>query len=527
MDRGFSDEAIVGVKPAAVEDAVTYLRKKNCWQVTAMSEPKGGTCDMEKESQNSGCCEFSHRSFLLREDVYILLQQRRCGTLWKQPKMKDKMRQLSLFVDERSLFEKLCDGSNLEAGFKAVKKNGGSPGIDGVTVKEFGNRLNEEIKLLWHEIASWSYKPSPVRRVEIPKPGKGAGVRLLGVPCVRDRVVQATIKLLLEPILEPTFSDHSFGFRPGFSQRLAVEEVQRIVKSGKEYVVDIDLSQFFDRVNHDRLIYLLSKHIDDKRILRLIGITLRSGIMKDGLVTPSEEGTPQGSPLSPLLSNVVLDELDKELERRGLEFCRFADDCNILVRSLKAAERVMTSISKFIEGKLKLKINRDKSRVGLSREVKFLGFTIIDGARVISAQSMKRAMQKVLELTPRGTHQTLEATMKQINSWYKGWSGYYSITQYPSQLRNIEAHTRRRLRSRFVDQQKKRRHLFKKLIKRGVSQGLARTVFSNKSRWVLSNTFALTKGYTVSWFIDVAGQWIRSNERQLDWFPLHQWIRVT
>jgi len=436
------------------------------------------------------------------------------------------MRQRSLFVDERSLFEKLCDQSNLEAGFKAVKKNKGAPGIDGVTIKEFENRLEEELVQLQMEIASWNYKPSPVRRVEIPKPGKGTGVRLLGVPCTRDRVVQATIKLLLEPILDLSFSDHSYGFRPDYNQRQAVEAAQRFVQSGKEYVVDIDLSKFFDRVNHDRLIYLLSLHIDDKRILRLVGTTLRSGIMKDGMVIPSEKGTPQGSPLSPLLSNVVLDELDKELERRGLEFCRFADDCNIFVRSPKAAERVMGSISKFIEGNLKLKINRDKSKVAHSRDVKFLGLTIIDGAIVISAQSMKRAMQKVKELTPRGTHLPLEVTMKRINSWYTGWSGYYSITQYPSQLHNIEAHIRRRLRSRFVDQQKKRRHLFKKLIKRGVPRGLASKVFSNNGRWVMSNTFALTKAYPVRWFIDVAGQWIRSEERQRNWFPLHQWVKV-
>ncbi|MCW5213066.1 group II intron reverse transcriptase/maturase, partial [Desulfobulbus sp. TB] len=423
--------------------------------------------------------------------------------------MKSKTRQLNLFVDERSLFEKLCDLSSLEAGFKAVKKNGGSPGIDGVTIQDFASRLEEELVQLQEEMRSWTYKPNPVRRVEIPKPGKGAGVRLLGVPCVRDRVVQTTMKQLLEPILDLTFSDHSYGFRPGYNQRQAVEAAQRIVQGGKEYVVDIDLSKFFDRVNHDRLIYLLSRHIDDKQMLRLIGMTLRSGIMKDGLVTPSEEGTPQGSPLSPLLSNVVLDELDKELEQRGLEFCRFADDCNIFVRTPKSAERVMKSISKFIESKLKLKINQDKSKVGRSRDVKFLGMTIIDGAIVISAQSIKRAMQKVKELTPRGTHQSLEVTMKRINSWYKGWSGYYMMTQYPSQLKAIEAHVRRRLRSRFVDQQKRRRHLFRKLRKRGVSWGLAKTVFSNNGRWVLSNTFALTKGYPVRWFIDVAGQWIR------------------
>ena len=445
----------------------------------------------------------------------------------KQLTMKGKLRQRNLFEDERSLFEKLCDPVKLGAGFKAVKKNDGSPGIDGVTIKEFESRLEEELAQLQMELESWCYEPKPVRRVEIPKPGKGAGVRLLGVPCTRDRVVHATIKLLLEPILDPNFSDHSYGFRPGYNQRQAVESAQRIVKSGKEYVVDIDLSKFFDRINHDRLIHLLSAQVDDKRILRLIGNILRSGIMKDGLVEPTKEGTTQGSPLSPLLSNVVLDELDKELEQRGLEFCRFADDCNIFVRSSKSAERVMKSISKFIEGKLKLKINRDKSKVGRSCNVKFLGMTIIDGARVISAVSMKTAMQKVKELTPRGTHLTLEETMIEINTWYKGWSGYYMMTQYPFQLGNIEAHIRRRLRSRLVDQQKRRRHLFKKLMKRGVSYGLANTVYSNNGRWVTSNTFALTKAYTVEWFIDQVGQWIRSNHRMRDWFPVHHWIRVT
>lgn len=437
----------------------------------------------------------------------------------KRPNVKDKMRQRSLFVDERSLFEKLCDKRKLGAGFKAVKMNGGSPGIVGVTIKEFESRLEEELVQLQKELTGWNYEPKPVRRVEIQKPGKGAGVRLPWVPCVRDRVVQATVKLLLEPILDMTFSNHNYGFRPGYSQQQAVQSARKIVESGKEYVVDIDLSKFFDRVNHDRLIHRLSGHIDDKRILRLIGITLRSGIMKDGRVMLSEEGSPQGSPLSPSLSNVVLDELDKELERRELEFCRFADDCNTLVRTPKAVERVMSSIGKFIEGKLKLKINKDKSKVGRSREIKFLGMTVIDGVIVISAQSMKRAMLKVKELIPRGTHLSLEQTMKRINRWYKGWSGYYSMTEYPSQLRNIEAHVKRRLRARIVDQQKRRRHLFKKLIKRGVSRGLAKTVFSNKGRWVLSNTFALTRAYSAQWFIDGAGQWIRSNQRFGIGFP--------
>jgi RNA-directed DNA polymerase len=445
----------------------------------------------------------------------------------KHPTERSKARQLNLFVDERSLFEKLCDLHNLQTGFKAVKKNGGAPGVDGVTVEEYEDRLDEELARLKKDLEGWSYKPSPVRRVEIPKPGKGAGVRLLGVPCIGDRVVHATLKALLEPILDPTFSDHSYGFRPGYNQQQAVEAAQRIVKGGKEYVVDIDLSKFFDRVNHDRLIYLLSGHVTDKRILRLIGMILRSGVMVNGVVQLTEEGTVQGSPLSPLLSNVVLDELDKELERRGFEFCRYADDCNIFVRSLKSANRVMTSISKFIEQKLKLKINREKSKVGQSREVKFLGMTIIDRTVAISWQSIERAMLKVKELTPRGTHLSLELTMKRINEWYMGWSSYYLMTQYPSQFVKIEGHIRRRLRARIVDQQKRRRHLYKKLIKRGVPQDqAAKTAQSNNGRWALSWTDALHKAYPNSWFTNVLGQRLRSNAMLKHWFGIRRWIRV-
>lgn len=435
------------------------------------------------------------------------------------------MEQVELFIDRRSLFEKLCSSEFLNKGFKAVKRNNGAPGIDGVTVKEFGYDLDEKLRQLSEELEIWKYKPAPVLRVEIPKPGKNAGVRLLGIPCVQDRVVQATLKLILEPILDPLFSGHSYGFRPGRNQRQAVEAAQKIVKTGKEYVVDIDLSKFFDRVHHDRLITQLSKHIPDKRILRIIGMTLRSGVMNDGLYSPTGEGTVQGGPLSPLLSNVVLDELDKELERRGLEFCRFADDCNIFVSSQKAADRVMSSISKFISSKLKLVVNQEKSKVALSRFVKFLGMTIIAGTIAISSVSMKRAMAKVKELTPRGTYMTLERTIELINKWYTGWSGYYRMTQYPNQLSKIEAHIRRRLRSRLVGQHKRKRHLFKKLVKRGVRRGFAaKTVFSNKGRWALSHTFAVERAYPNRWFKEEMGQKIRSDEEHPYWFSLKHWI---
>ena len=445
----------------------------------------------------------------------------------KQPKMKSKMRQGSLFVDERSLFEKLCDQGNLLTGFEAVKRNSGAPGIDGITVEEFETRIDEELTQLKKDLENWSYKPNPVRRVEIPKPGN-TGVRLLGVPCIRDRVVHATIKHLLEPIIDPTFSENSYGFRPGYSPQQALEKAQKIVNNGKEYVVDIDLSKFFDRVNHDRLIYLLSGHVTDKRILRLVGMILRSGVMVNGTVTLTREGTVQGSPLSPLLSNVVLDELDKELARRGLEFCRYADDCNIFVRSPKSANRVMESISRFIEQKLKLKINRKKSRVGRSCDVKFLGTTIIEGTIAISSQSMKRALQKVKELTPRGSNIPLEQTIKRINSWYMGWSGYYLMTQYPSQFARIEAHIRRRLRARFVDQHNRRRFLFRKLRKQGASRkSIATAAFSNKGRWALSRTTALHQAYPNRWFISRFGQAIRSKDRMKHWFNIHQWVKVT
>jgi RNA-directed DNA polymerase len=439
-----------------------------------------------------------------------------------------EMRQLNLFYDEEDIFGRLCTLEVLRDGFKAVKKNRGAPGIDGVTIEEFEESLEQELKRLKWELQSWAYKPQPVKRVEIPKPGKDAGVRLLGIPCVRDRVVQAALKQLLEPILDPKFSDNSYGFRPGRNQRQAVESAQEIVRSGKEYVVDIDLSKFFDRVHHDRLIARLALLIPDKRILRLIGMTLRSGVMENGLVRATTEGTVQGGPLSPLLSNVVLDELDKELEKRGLEFCRFADDCNIFVGSQKAADRVMHSISQFIEKKLKLLINQKKSKVALSKYVKFLGMTIIAGAMVISGQSINRAMAKVKTLTPRGTNLTLESTIERLNSWYMGWSAYYSMTQYPSQLKKIEAHIRRRLRSRLVDQQKRKRYLVKKLIKRRVPRAMAwKAVYSNKGRWALSYTFAVTIAYPNRWFIDEMRLKIRSNEHHHRWFNLDRWIKVT
>ncbi len=422
-----------------------------------------------------------------------------------------------------SLFEDLTNIPTLETAFKAVKRNRGSPGIDGVTVDDFALRLDEELTQLKKDLESWDYRPNPVRGVEIPKPGKHGGTRLLGVPCVRDRVVQTAIKNLLEPILEKIFSDHSYGFRPGRNQRQAVEAAQIANNSGKRFVVDIDLSKFFDRVGHDRLISRLSRVVEDKRILRIIGLMLRSGVMKDGLVKITSEGTTQGSPLSPLLSNFVLDELDKELERRGLRFARFADDCNIFVGSESAAKRVMASISKFIEDKLKLKVNDEKSQTAVSRKVKFLGMTIDGrGCRAVSKESIIRARRKVVELTPRGTHLPIEKSVERINQWYVGWSNYYKMTQYPNQLSAIEKHIRRRLRARFVAQSKRRRYLYRKLRRQGCSNSAAKSVYSNHGPWALSNSPALNRAFNNAWFKHHLGLKEVTSQRQRGWLAFNK-----
>jgi group II intron reverse transcriptase/maturase len=255
-------------------------------------------------------------------------------------------------------------------------------------------------------VTNWNYRPLPVKRVRIPKPGSDKE-SLLGIASVKDRVLQYSLKMSLEKIFEKKFSDNSYGFRPARNQKQADSKAKELVNSGKDWIVDIDLERFFDTISHDRLIHLLVLEIKDKRILRLIGITLRSGILDQGELIESEEGAVQGSPLSPLLSNVVLHELDVELERRELSFCRFADDCNIIVSSRKAAERVLASISKHIEKKLKLKVNLQKSKAAPSAKVKFLGMTIACAMMLISKVSMNRAMEKVKELTPRRNHQSL------------------------------------------------------------------------------------------------------------------------
>ena len=410
------------------------------------------------------------------------------------------MEQLKREIESRKLFEQIINRDELTRAYKAVKANKGAPGVDGITVERFGEHLQEEITRLIEEVTTWTYRPQPVRRVMIPKPGS-TKERPLGIPCVRDRVVQYAMKAVLEPIYERDFSENSYGFRPNRRQQQALDRAKAMVQEGKEWVVDIDLENFFGTINHDRLMATLAKKIDDKRVLRLIGMTLRSGAMINGTLEPTREGSVQGSPLSPLLSNIVLDELDKELEKRGLSFCRWADDCNIFVSSKRAAERVMTGISRFIEGKLKLKVNREKSKVALSKEVKFLGMSIVGGLLIVSTKTMANAMDKVKALTPRHTHISLVAQIAEINRWHKGWTNYFRMTEEPRQLQIIESHIRRRLRARIIADQKRRRHLASKLEKQGLSRSFARrTAYSTRKVWALSISNAAHRAWSNAWF---------------------------
>ena len=437
------------------------------------------------------------------------------------------MEQRNLEYKNEKLFEQITSVGQLKIAYKAVKANGGAPGIDGISVEDYGEELEEELSKLSVEVRAWTYRPQAVRRVRIPKPGKKNEERLLGIPCVRDRVLQYSLKMTLEGIFNGGFSKHSYGFMPGRSQRDAVQAAKELVKSGKGWVVDIDSEKFFDRINHDRLIHLLRRKVEDKRVLRLIGEILRCGIMDNGKRLPSREGAVQGSPLSPLLSNIVLDEFDKELEKRDLAFCRYADDCNIFVRSERAGHRVKESITRYVEGKLKLKINKSKSQVALSKAVTFLGMTILGGMMVIASKSKDRAMETVRSLTPRGTNRPIERQIEQINLWYVGWSGYFGMTETPSQLKAIEAHIRRRLRSQLIGAQKRKRYLLRKLIKMGSNKAqTVRTIYSNQGRWRLSHTAVIEKAWSRHWF-EGRGLKIVSDEQRPHWQGLGVWFKTS
>jgi RNA-directed DNA polymerase len=398
----------------------------------------------------------------------------------------------SLAETER-LMEEVCEWENCKQALQRVKANKGSPGVDGMTVEELADYLKQHGPEIGEQLRNGTYQPQPVRRVKIPKPD--GGVRNLGIPSALDRFVQQAVLQVLQKRWDPTFSEHSHGFRPGHSAQQAVREAQQYIAEGHRWVVDLDLEKFFDQVNHDRLLAAVAERVADKRMLKLIRAFLKAGVMEDGLVSPVDEGTPQGGPLSPLLSNLVLDELDRELERRGHHFVRYADDCNIYVDSERAGQRVMESVTHFITHRLKLKVNQAKSAVARPGQRKFLGFSFTgerEPRRRIAPKAIARFKQRIREQTRRTCGISLAQMVKEIATYLRGWLGYFGDCQTPSVLQRLESWLRRRLRSVVWKQWKRGRTRFKELRKRGVSTDLAaQTAGSAHGPWRIANSPAL------------------------------------
>jgi len=345
------------------------------------------------------------------------------------------------------LVEEVCEKENLKEALRRVKANAGAAGVDGMTVKELPDFLRENWPRLKEQLLTGTYRAQPVRRVEIPK--SGGGKRKLGIPTVVDRFVQQAVLQVLQERWDPTFCEHSYGFRPGRSAHQAVAKAQEYIQQGYDWVVDLDLEKFFDRVNHDVLMSRVARRISDKRMLKLIRGFLNSGVMENGLVGPTEEGTPQGGPLSPLLSNLLLDELDRELERRGHRFVRYADDSNIYVKSERAGQRVMEGVKRFLTRKLKLKVNESKSAVARPKDRKFLGFSFTGGEMVkrrIAPKAILRFKERIRELTWRTRGISIERMIEELRGYMIGWRGYFGFCQTPSTLKDLEGWTRRRLR---------------------------------------------------------------------------------
>lgn len=405
-------------------------------------------------------------------------------------------------ASSEQLMEEVCGRKNCQQALARVKRNKGSAGVDGMTVEQLPAYLKQHWPAIREQLLRGTYKPQPVKRVEIPKPD--GGMRHLGIPTVLDRFIQQAVMQVLQGRWDRTFSHSSYGFRPGRSAHQAVAKAQQYIAAGYGWVVDLDLEKFFDRVNHDKLLGQIAKRINDKQLLKLIRAFLEAGVMEGGLVSPVDEGTPQGGPLSPLLSNIVLDELDRELERRGHHFVRYADDSNIYVRSRRAGERVMTSIKQFITRQLKLKVNEQKSAVARPGERKFLGFSFTwqrEPKRRIAPKAIARFKQRVRELTRRTRGVSVETMVEQLGRYLTGWRGYFGFCQTPSVLQRLDRWLRRRLRSVVWKQWKYARVRFAEVRKRGMSKDLAaQTAGSAHGPWRLSNSPALAMSLPNAYF---------------------------
>ena len=382
--------------------------------------------------------------------------------------------------------EEVVRRENIAAAHTRVVRNGGAAGVDGMTVEALLPYCREHWARIREELLSGSYKPQPIRRVEIPKPD-GKGTRTLGIPTVLDRMIQQALLQMLQPIFDPTFSDGSFGYRPGRSAQGAVQRAREYIAAGYRWVVDLDLEKFFDRVNHDVLMARVARRMKDKRVLLLIRRYLQAGMMEDGLVSPRTEGTPQGSPLSPLLSNVLLDELDKELERRGHRFVRYADDSNVYVRSEAAGKRVMTSLEQFLRERLRLRINREKSAVARPWKRKFLGYTVtwhLDPKLRVALQSIHRLKAKLRQILRRGRGRSLAQVIKELGPVLRGWVAYFRLVGVKGSFEDLDAWVRRKLRCILWRQWKKPRTRVKKLCKLGLAPDRARAAaYNGRGPW--------------------------------------------
>lgn len=403
---------------------------------------------------------------------------------------------------EGQLMEQVCERENLKRALARVRRNKGSAGVDGMSVDQLSDYLKAHWPQIRERLLAGQYQPQPVRRVEIDKPG-GKDKRKLGIPCVLDRFIQQALLQVLTPIFEPTFSEFSYGFRPQRSAHQAVALAQTYIAEGYLWVVDLDLEKFFDRVNHDLLMGRVAKKVSDKRILGLIRRYLQAGVLAHGLVEATYEGTPQGGPLSPLLSNILLTDLDRELERRGHRFVRYADDGNIYVKSERTGQRVKASITRFLTTRLKLKVNEAKSAVAHPWQRKFLGFSFTRTPRPrrrLAPQALVRFKQRVAELTDRNQGRALGEVIERLAPYLRGWRGYFGFCETPSVLRDLDSWIRRRLRSLVWKQWKRGRRRFAQLVRRGVSRDLAaQTAGSSHGPWRLAQSpalhFALPNAY--------------------------------
>ena len=405
-------------------------------------------------------------------------------------------------LGRNDLLEQAFARANMVKAWKRVKTNGGSAGVDGLTIEETMESLKIDWPRIKEELLEGRYRPVPVRRVQIPK--AGGGQRELGIPTVTDRLIQQALLQVLEPMIDPTFSDSSYGFRPGRSAHGAVLQAQQYVQEGYGVVVDVDLEKFFDRVNHDILMERLSRRVSDKRVLRLIRRYLEAGIMDGGVVIERHEGTPQGGPLSPLLANALLDEVDRELEERGHKFVRYADDCNVYVRSQKAGERVLKSLRK-LYGKLHLKVNETKTSVGSACGRKFLGYSLWKAPgkeikRTVSKQSMKTFKDRIRQKTRRTRGRSMEEVIGDLRGYLLGWKAYYGLAQIPGKLRELDSWVRHRMRAMQLKHWRRGRTMYRELRKLGATHEQAACIAANARRWWHNSKMMLHRVMDTAYF---------------------------